>query len=471
MALSKRYRPEITSSIIDSIMAIVVEDKNIQSANQHFISLFGLEFGQINGRRGEALRQLRQAAIERLGALAFPTRRDEDWKYTSMARALQPKYRLPSPVILRPEQTAPYRYASINPIRLTFVNGILAPELSDMEDLPAGVTMRPIAEAMEEEAHRQVVERYFGEWVREEQNAFLALNVAFARHGVFLHVRASTAVERPIHLLHLTVPGHEPLLLTSQLLLVAEQNSEITILESYRQVEGSAGEPCLISVANRFVVHANAAVRHYKTQDESAENFMVNNTVVDQHRDSAFHSFAGDFGGRIVRNNLSALLHDQNTLTNLYGVFVGVGEQHIDNQTFIDHAFPHCQSNELYKGILADSARGVFNGKVMVRPDAQKTNAFQQNSALVLSETAQMDAKPQLEIFADDVRCSHGATIGQLEEDAVFYLRSRGLNDGQARSLLQHAFIREAIDFISLDLVREMVDELATRKFAGRWTA
>ena len=209
---------------------------------------------------------------------------------------------------------------------------------------------------------------------------------------------------------------------------------------------------------------ANANVKHYKLQNESSNGNQINNTIVSQDRDSVYSSYVADLGGKIVRNNLSSHLQDSGTNTNMYGVYLGKGKQHIDNQSFLDHAFPHCESNQLYKGILDDQSRGVFNGKVTVQPDAQKTNAYQQNSSLVISETAVMDTKPQLEIFADDVRCSHGATIGQLDEDSIYYLRTRGMNRDQAKATLQFAFLAEVLSHFPLESVRVKIAEMIEEK-------
>jgi Fe-S cluster assembly protein SufD len=214
-----------------------------------------------------------------------------------------------------------------------------------------------------------------------------------------------------------------------------------------------------------LVLKRNAIVDHYRIQDEDENAFFINNTEIEQLRDSIYSSYVIDLGGKLVRNNLNSILKDSGTTTNFYGLYVGMKKQHIDNQTFIDHAYPNCDSNELYKGILTDKAKGVFNGKIMVRPDAQKTNAFQKNHSLVLSKTAKMNSKPQLEIYADDVKCSHGATIGQLNKEALYYMRSRGLSEKEAVSVLKQAFLTEITDLIKIDPVREKVEQMLVDKF------
>lgn len=423
----------------------------------------------MNGQTERPLHNLRRLAIERLPELDFPTRRDENWKYTPVTRMLKPQYKLPMPAKVEATQVAPFLFSGLDTHQLVFVNGVFNEALSEIKNLPEGVVIKSLDEAYEADAYREMIDEYLGKWVEASGDPFLNLNAAFAANGIFIHIPKNAVIERPVHMLHLAQAGKEPVLISPQCLIVAEQSSDMTLLESHHALTEEAAAPYFTNVVNRMVVQPNARIRHYKVQQVREDSFMVHNTTVDQERDSTYTNFTADLGGRMVRNNLYTILQSESTMTNMYGVFLGDGEQHIDNQTFIDHAFPHCQSNELYKGILTDRARGVFNGQVMVRQDAQKTNAFQQNSTLVLSDSAQMDSKPQLEIYADDVRCSHGATIGQLEEEAVFYLRSRGLTDRQARSMLQHAFIREVIDFIAIDEVREAVDARIEEKFAGQW--
>ncbi|MCB0635021.1 MAG: Fe-S cluster assembly protein SufD, partial [Lewinella sp.] len=347
--------------------------------------------------------------------------------------------------------------------RVVFINGRLNRELSQLDELPAEVSLRPLAEALEDSGLSTWIELQSAQPGGTARNAFLPLNRAFAEDGLVLTVGRNYRLERPIHLIYLSAPGEAAHIANPQLFVWAKTGSEVTFIESYHALQAGT---YFNNTASWIDLEANARVSHYKLQREGQDAFQVNNTLVRQDRDSCYNSYAVDLGGRLVRNNVSVELRDSNTETHLYGTYLGAGSQHIDNQTFIDHAVPHCESNELYKGILKDKARGVFNGKVLVRQDAQKTNAFQQNSSLVLSPWAVMDAKPQLEIFADDVRCSHGATIGHLDETSVFYLRSRGIPEDQARNLLQQAFLGEVIENMGLDEVREHVSQLIAAKLS-----
>ena len=400
--------------------------------------------------------------MKRLEGLDFPTRRDEEWKYTSVNRLLQPAYQLEPAVEVTEAQLQPFLIEGLDAIRLVFINGAFREEFSDIGKLPEGLTVMDLASALADSRYQEMVQRQLDSLMDGQENAFMVLNAAFARHGLFIHVAKNAVVEKPIYLIHLAAPGDTPTFSSYLNIAIAEQSSEAVFIEGLYELPGAEGA-YFNNLVNRFRLKPNSHIHHYRLQQEGREGFLISNADIEQDGDSTFSSYAIDLGGRLVRNNLATTLN--NSGTNFYGAYFANGEQHIDNHTFIDHAMPHCVSNELYKGILTDKARGVFNGKVMVRRDAQKTNAFQQNSTLVLSDKAQMDSKPQLEIFADDVRCSHGATIGQLDESAVFYLRSRGLSDDQARAMLQQAFLEEVIEFMKMEPVRDFAEQLILKKF------
>ncbi len=442
-------------------MAAILQNQQADTKS-HFRLLFGTYENHLNGHRNHPIHALRQKAIKALEELPFPTRRDEDWKYTSLTKVLAPPYQEGKSVPLTSSQVAAFSLENLEAYHLVFVNGIFSLAHSKLAGLPEGIVVKPIAEAIQNEVFRVLIEENLSTESNNASGALLALNTAFAKNGYFIYVPKNMVLEQPIHLNYIAVPDEQPFFCHPQLVVVAEPNSQLSLLESYNALEGAG--TYFTNVVNRFVLRENAIIYHYKLQNESVEAFQVNNTFAEQERNSNYSVFSVDLGGQIVRNNLSTLHKGQNLETHFYGTYFATGSQHIDNQTFIDHALPNCQSNELYKGILSDKARGVFNGKVIVRQDAQKTNAYQQNASLVLSPTAIMDAKPQLEIYADDVRCSHGATIGQLDETSVFYLRSRGLNDEQARSLLKHAFIKEVLDNFPSELIRDALDELIMKK-------
>lgn len=436
-----------------------------QSATvSHFQQLFQKQEQGLNGHANEILPGLQKEAMERLVKTPFPTRRDEDWKYTATTRILAPAYVSGKGVELDSEQVKSANIVCLDAYVLVFVNGEFSAKHSQVYGLPPEMTLWPIQDALKEARFRSIIETQLYQEEDATQNAFEHLNMAFANAGHFIHVPKNVVVEKPIHFLYITETEDQAVFTHPQIIISLEPNAELTIIEHYTG-EVKKDQAYFTNVANRFHLAENANLKHYRIQDESLLAFHINNTRVRQERTSTYSGYLVDLGARIVRNNLGSILKDQGTSTNFYGLYFGRDEQHIDNQTFIDHAFPHCESNELYKGIVNDKASAVFNGKVLVRKDAQKTNAFQQNSSLVLSPKAVVDSKPQLEIFADDVKCSHGATIGQLDENSVFYLRSRGLSDVQARSLLQHAFLKEVLDFMPEEKVINAAEELITEKF------
>ena len=443
-------------------METIVQDK-FAEVKTRFQNLFDLFENQLNGQRSQEIYAFRKKAIDRLPGLSFPTRRDEDWKYTSVNRILQLPLQLAAKVNLTSEQIAPFRFSELPVHLLVFVNGQYQEEWSNVSS-QEGLLIASMKSAIAEEAHRDLIEKYLEEWSEKDRNPFVALNAAFAKSGLFIHVAKNTVVEKPIHLLYLNTREEGPVFSNPQLLLAAERSSQVTVLESHENINGDEAVH-FTNVVNRFQVGENAHVKHFKLQNISKEAYLIYNCEAHQARNSTYSSFVVDLGGRIVRNNLSSILESEGTSTNLHGIYMAGGVQHIDNQTFMDHAYPHCNSNELYKGILDGKGRGVFNGKVTVRPDAQKTNAFQQNASLVLSETATMDSKPQLEIFADDVKCSHGATIGQLEEESIYYLRARGLSMDAAKALLQKAFLKEVLEYLPIEAVSTYANSLIDRRF------
>ena len=444
-------------------MTTITQDR-FAEAKAQFQQLFEQDVQQLNGHAEQPLHQLRQQAIQRLPDLSFPTRRDEDFKYTNFNRALNLSYQQGTNVMIDHATIDAYRLNNMAPIQLVFINGEWNAELSKMENLPEGLTITSIAEALQNDAYKAWIEAQYTKET-EGNAAFTALNLAFAKDGVFVHVKKGAVIETSIQLLHLAIVDDQAMVISPQLFVQAETSSQVRFIETYDVAEGHQGAYLSNGIA-RFALDANAHVSHYRIQNDSKEAFKLTNIDIVQERDSVFKGYTIDLGGRVVRNNLGAEQTGTGADTNMFGVYLGKGDQHIDNQSFMDHASAHCTSNELYKGILTDKARGVFNGKVMVRKDSQKINAFQQNSSLVLSKTAIMDTKPQLEIYADDVRCSHGATIGQLDEDSVFYLRSRGLNDTAARALLQHAFILEVLENVHSEDLQDHIEGLIKAKFA-----
>ena len=437
-----------------------------KDSREQFIELFRLYENTLNGQKNYVGHTIQKTAIQRLSKdINFPTRRNENWKYTSVAELLQPHYRQPKLIDIAAEDINPFLFEELDVYLLVFVNGKYNKELSSKDELSKIIIVQDIYAGLQEDGlTKATVSEYLNKWASEANNPFMVLNTAFAQNGIFIHVPDGLVVDRPVHILNITHTEEEPIVISPQKIIVAGENSKLTIIETYHPLTNSQ-QTYFTNTVTQLVLKRNAIVDHYRIQDEGENAFFINNTEVDQMRDSTYSSYVVDLGGKLVRNNLSSILKDSGTMTNFYGIYVGINKQHIDNQTFIDHAYPNCNSNELYKGVLTDNAKGVFNGKIIVRPDAQKTNAFQKNHSLVLSKAASMNSKPQLEIFTDDVKCSHGATIGQLNEDALYYMRSRGLSKKEAISVLKQAFLTEITELIKIDPVREKVEKMLVDKF------
>jgi len=396
----------------------------------------------------------RREALSTFARLGFPTVRDEEWKYTDIT----PAANLVATPIFRFELNGGVsNLASALPFlgleghRLVFVNGHFASGLSRIGELPEGVEVRSLAQTIASDSER--LQQAFGRSVGLE-DAFAALNTAFAQDGAFIFVPANVEIEEPVHLIFLSV-GEGATVSHPRNLVLLGQNAGLKLVESFV----SDGEGVYLSNSvTEIETGAGARLEHVKAQLESPRAFHVGTIQIGAARDSQIRSSVLNIGGRLVRNNSVAVMRDSGAEVTLNGLVAARDEQHIDNHTTMDHAQPHCASHELYAHVLNDKSVGVFNGKIFVRLDAQKTDAKQSNRTILLSGDATINAKPQLEILADDVRCTHGATIGQLDETAQFYLQSRGVPATEARAILIRAFAGEVLQSISMDAVREEME-------------
>lgn len=415
----------------------------------------------LNGESSSPVHARRRDAMKRLSETGFPTLRDEEWRYTNLGALLETEY-------VRPTQKAAVEFSEIDPkqfldidemIRLVFIDGVYAPELSDLSLLPGKLRVQDLASAIAEDPDQ--VLSLTGAVEEGEQHPFTMLNDAFTEQGALIHVRRGAAELPPLHLLFVASGGAKPLLMTPRILIKAEANSEIDVIEQYAALGEGAYFTNAVVEAH---VAENAHVHHYKIQEEGYAAYHVAASYARVARSGSYSNHYFGFGARLLRNNLHLVLDDEAAECTMNGLFMPMGSQHMDHHTVIDHAKPHCNSHELYKGLLFDEARGVFSGKIIVRQDAQKTDAKQSNNNLLLSENALVDTKPQLEIWADDVKCTHGATIGRLDEDAMFYLRTRGLPKKQAHSLLAYAFASELVSHVRLDSLRQHLDDAIHRR-------
>jgi Fe-S cluster assembly protein SufD len=409
---------------------------------------------------------LRRTAMDRFNALGFPTTRNEDWHFTSVTPIAERVFKVApvrsGPATLSPADVAALVIGDADWHRLVFVNGRFEASLSAFAGLPAEVRVTTLAEALKESP--EFVAEHLGKLAGSETHTFTALNTAFAQDGVVIHVPGGQVVEAPVHIVHIADSRAAGAGIHPRLLVVAEALSQLTIVESFAST-GSLGAAYLTNTVAEIEVGNGARVDHYKIQRESTEAFHVGTTQVRQGRDSVYHSFSYAAGAALSRTNVYTQLDGENAETRLNGLYLIDGTQHADHQTFVEHLAPGCASRELYKGILDGSSHGVFNGKVYVAPVAQKTDGKQTNHALLLSDQARVDTKPQLEIFADDVKCTHGATVGRLDQDALFYMKSRGLGADNARALLTYAFAAEVLETIGVDALREGLEALAFTRF------
>jgi Fe-S cluster assembly protein SufD len=396
-----------------------------------------------------------EKAGERYEKLDFPTTRDEEWKYTNIAPVLKAPYRQSADRAgFTREMIAPFTFEESRRSQLVFINGRFSNEFSDLSGLPEGIIVSNLAQALA----NKLVGSHLGTYANYQDEVFTALNTAQISDGAFIYI--PKIVETPIHLLFISGEG-EPFVSHPRVLIVAAEGAIASIIESYV----SPGEEVYFTNAVTEVYAAEGSViTHYRLQEESERAFHIATTEVFQERESSYTSYAISLGGEIVRHNLNVLLSDEHIETTIDGLYVVSGRQHVDNHTSIDHSKPRCTSHQLYKGILDGKSRAVFNGKVFVREGALLTDAHQLNKNLLLSGDATIDTKPQLEILADDVKCSHGAAVGQLEEEELFYLSTRGINPERARALLTYGFAEDVISKIKLKSVREQLDKAVLEK-------
>ncbi|MEN8106556.1 MAG: Fe-S cluster assembly protein SufD [Pseudomonadota bacterium] len=402
---------------------------------------------------------LRTDAIDAFMALGFPGTRLEEWKYTDL-RSLARHHFTPSATAVGFDATAlqPWLPGNEPAHRLVFVDGHFTPELCPFNTLLDGVTITSLASVLDDAP--DVLENVLGQNAGLEQPGFNAFNTAFMTDGAFIDLSAGAILELPIHLVFITT-GIPETLSTVRNVVIAGANSRASIVESYIALQDAT---CLTSTVTEIITGEGADIEHYKLEQEGPSAFHLAGIYVRQGRDSRFTSHNITLGGRLVRNDLHVDLDDTGAECTLNGLYLTRGRQHVDNHTWIDHNKPQATSNEWYKGVLDGHSRAVFNGRVVVHQDAQHTTAQQTNHNLLLSGDAEVDAKPQLEIYADDVKCAHGCTVGQLDAEALYYLRTRAVDEATARSMLVYAFAADILERIRLQPVRQLLEqELAAR--------
>lgn len=417
----------------------------------------------MNGEVNSAFHQKKRAAIARFEELGFPTIKNEEWKYSNVKELINDSYHFNAASTLTladlealniPEQDANILY---------FVNGHYHEELSQIISSSDQIIIESLQTAYKN--NPTLVNTYFNELVKDDQDAFTELNTAFAHDGVFIHVPDSQTVEHPVILRFVSDARIENVGSQPRNIIAVGKNAQVKMAEAFRTL---GSERSFTNAVTEIHMDRDASVEYYKVQNESEKAYHIGTTQVKMLDNAHFYAGTVSLNGRFIRNNLNIILDGEHCEAHMYGLYFPDGTQHIDNHTVADHRKPNSESNELYKGILRDKSKGVFNGKIFVRQDAQKTNAFQSCKNIVLSNEATMNTKPQLEIFADDVKCSHGTTTGQIDEEALFYMRSRGISKPEAMSLLMYAFCADVVSQIKIDSIREYLEGVIADKLTTK---
>ena len=428
---------------------------------QQLVADFQAAEGRLNGETKSDVHQKRREAIQNFEKLGFPTIKHEEWKYSNVSNLIKQAFDFNVKTEFGAEEIAALEIPNLQGNVLYFVNGIYKAELSNIVSPDSQLQILNFGQALKEMP--ELLASYFAKYANYQDEAFTALNTAFAHDGVVIHVPAGKVVEEPIILRFITDSRTVNVASQPRNLIVVGKNSEVKMAEAFRSIGDNAS---FTNVVTEIVVEENANVQYYKVQNESDKSYHIGTTQVSQKDNSHFYAVTVTINGGFVRNNLNIVLDGQNCEAFMYGLYFPNGKQHIDNHTLVDHAKPNSYSNELYKGILKDRSTGVFNGKIFVRDHASKTNAYQSCRNIMLSDDASMNTKPQLEIYNDDVKCSHGTTTGKFNDEALFYMRSRGIPKAEAMALLMYAFCEDVISQIKIDSIRGYLEGLIADKLA-----
>lgn len=402
---------------------------------------------------------LREQAMESFYKQGIPNRKHEEYKYVNLELMLKGEFALTTNNTLTSKQIEHLEILN-NAYVIIIENGIFIEGLSKLKDLQKGLTICSLAQAAKK--HTAIFEKHYAKYADMNSDAFIALNTAMAADGVFIHIEKNAVIEKPIHIIHIS-NSNQNSIIHPRNLIVVETNAQAKITESFETIDSTA--KTFNNALTEIAADENTIVDHYIIQDENKLGYLINTTQVIQKKQSVFSTHTFVLSGSLVRNNLNIVLDDEGIESHLHGLYLTNENQVVDNHTLVDHRKPKCNSNELYKGIIDGKSTATFNGKIFVRKDAQKTNAFQSNKNILLSDDGTINTKPQLEIYADDVKCSHGTSTGKLDEDKIFYLRARGLSELSAKKLLMHAFASEVVNTIRIDALRDYVEDKISKRF------
>lgn len=404
---------------------------------------------------------IRSKAIKKFESEGFPTKKLESWKYTSLKRTLKYDYKLfPSQKdIIDFKDIQDYLINDIESYKIVFVNGKYYSNLS--ETTHEGMDICILSSALTQSKYDLIIENYFDRISKKD--GITSLNTAFSHEGAYIHIPKNIQVDKPIQILHFSTGENESLMFQPRNLIVVDENSQVEIIERYQSITNNN---VLVNSVSEIYVNKKSNVKHYKIQNDKKSSSLIDNTFVSQEHSSSYNLHTFSFGGDLTRNNLNVFQNDQRIESTVNGITIIDDEQHVDHNTLIHHKEPNCTSHQDYKGIYGGKSVGVFNGRVLVEKEAQKTNAFQANNNVLISDKASINTKPQLEIFADDVRCSHGCTIGQLDNNALFYLRSRGIPEKEATALMMFGFANKVLTSVQNQEIKSMINKIIASKLA-----
>lgn len=431
------------------------------------IAYFGEKFNQLQSSNPEnMISDIRNEGFKTFNKAGLPSFKNEEWKYTKISTLFNKEYQLPEDGI-KSEITG----ADVDAIRLpgsenadelVFANGKFAPELSVIRSSEQELVILPLEEAAKG-TYKELVAAHLDKSSRFINDGIHALNTSFIYGGVFIYVNKNKVLQHPVYLYHIADARENHMLAQPRSLVFVDKSAKLQIVETYATL-GSMDS--FTNEVVEIVVDTNAIVEYYKIQNDKVNASQVGTTHIRQIGKSYVHAFSIALNGGMIRNNTDIIMEAAGNEAHMYGLYLLNGLTHVDNHTLVDNTKPNCFSNEFYKGIIDDYATGVFSGKIFVRPDAQKTNAYQSNKNILLSDHATVNTKPQLEIFADDVKCSHGCTVGQLDEEALYYLRTRGIGKEHAQSMLLQAFAADIVEQVKIEAVRNHVEDLITQRLS-----
>ncbi|WP_459210196.1 Fe-S cluster assembly protein SufD [Aquimarina rhabdastrellae] len=406
-----------------------------------------------------SIHDIRSEAIKRFEQQGFPSKKEEAWKYTSLKGVLKHDFSIfpKEENALEFRDVKKYFINDLDTYKIVFIDGKYSSHLSETTHDKIDVCL--MSAALTHDKYKAVIDNYFNKVAK--QDGLTSLNTAFSREGAYIHISANKMADKPVQIIHFSTGNEAAQMLQPRNLIIVDENSHVQIIERHQSLTDN---PVLTNSVTEIYADKRAFVDYYKIQNDNEHASLIDNTYIEQQTQSvvSVHTFA--FGGNITRNNLNFYQKGERIDSILNGVTIIENKQHVDHYTLVHHTEPNCESHQDYKGIFDEKATGVFNGKIIVNKEAQKTNAFQSNNNILLSDKATINSKPQLEIFADDVKCSHGCTIGQLDEKALFYMQSRGIGEKEARALLMYAFANNILESVKIPQLKARINKLIAKK-------